>query len=112
MMMMMEAARTSDTLVNFYQNTRRYNPEDSHLGVNRFESQPGLATMNYVLYGLLQYLQAYSGRMPQNMFMALLISPVTQNRMCFSPDNRLYKISVTGTVSLLDPRVYLPKYQC
>jgi hypothetical protein len=29
--MMMAAARTSKTLVNFYQTTRRYNPEDSHL---------------------------------------------------------------------------------
>jgi hypothetical protein len=28
---MMEAARTSETLVNFYQTTQRYNPEDSHL---------------------------------------------------------------------------------
>jgi hypothetical protein len=28
---MMEAARTSETLVNFYQTTRRYNPEDNHL---------------------------------------------------------------------------------
>jgi hypothetical protein len=28
---MMEAARTSETLVNFYQTTRHYNPEDSHL---------------------------------------------------------------------------------
>jgi hypothetical protein len=28
---MMAAARTSETLVNFYQTTRRYNPEDSHL---------------------------------------------------------------------------------
>jgi hypothetical protein len=27
-----EAARTSETSVNFYQTTRRYNPEDSHLG--------------------------------------------------------------------------------
>jgi hypothetical protein len=27
----MEASRTSETLVNFYQTTRRYNPEDSHL---------------------------------------------------------------------------------
>jgi hypothetical protein len=26
----MEAARTSEMLVNFYQTTRRYNPEDSH----------------------------------------------------------------------------------
>jgi hypothetical protein len=29
--LMMEAARTSNTLVNFYQITRSYNPEDSHL---------------------------------------------------------------------------------
>jgi hypothetical protein len=27
----MKAARTSETLVNFYQTTRRYNSEDSHL---------------------------------------------------------------------------------
>jgi hypothetical protein len=30
---MMEVARTSETLVNFYQTTRRYNPEDSHLSL-------------------------------------------------------------------------------
>jgi hypothetical protein len=29
--LMMEAARTSETLVNFYQTARYYNPEDSHL---------------------------------------------------------------------------------
>jgi hypothetical protein len=29
--LMMEAARTSETLVHFYQTTRRYNPEDTHL---------------------------------------------------------------------------------
>jgi hypothetical protein len=28
--LMMEAARTSETLVSFYETTRRYNPEDSH----------------------------------------------------------------------------------
>jgi hypothetical protein len=28
---MMEAASTSETTANFYQTTRRYNPEDSHL---------------------------------------------------------------------------------
>jgi hypothetical protein len=32
--LMMEAARTFETLVNFYQTTRRYNPEDSHLNNN------------------------------------------------------------------------------
>jgi hypothetical protein len=30
---MMEAERTSETLVNFYQTTRLYNPEDSHLQI-------------------------------------------------------------------------------
>jgi hypothetical protein len=34
----MEAARTSETLVNFYQTTRRYNPEDSHLHTHRREN--------------------------------------------------------------------------
>jgi hypothetical protein len=30
-LVIMEAARSSETLVNFYQTTQRYNPEDSHL---------------------------------------------------------------------------------
>jgi hypothetical protein len=34
----MEAARTSETLVNFYQTTRRYNPEDSHLRTHHREN--------------------------------------------------------------------------
>jgi hypothetical protein len=29
--LMMEAARTSETLVNFYQTTLHYNPEDNYL---------------------------------------------------------------------------------
>jgi hypothetical protein len=36
--LMMEASRTSETLVNFYQTTRRYNPEDSHLRTHRREN--------------------------------------------------------------------------
>jgi hypothetical protein len=35
---MMEAARTSETLVNFYQTTRLYNPGDSHLRTHRCEN--------------------------------------------------------------------------
>jgi hypothetical protein len=35
---MMEAARTSETLVNFYQTTRCYNPEDSNLHTHRHEN--------------------------------------------------------------------------
>jgi hypothetical protein len=38
MALMMEAARTSETQVNFYQTARRYNPEDSHLRIHRREN--------------------------------------------------------------------------
>jgi hypothetical protein len=34
----MEAARTSDALVNFYQTTRCYNPEDNTLHTHRREN--------------------------------------------------------------------------
>jgi hypothetical protein len=36
--LMMEAVKTSETLVNFYQTTRRYNPEDNHLRTHRREN--------------------------------------------------------------------------
>jgi hypothetical protein len=36
--LMMDAARTSETLVSFYQTTQRYNPEDSHLHTHRREN--------------------------------------------------------------------------
>jgi hypothetical protein len=36
--LMMEAVRTSETLVNFYQSTRRYKPEDSHLRAHHREN--------------------------------------------------------------------------
>jgi hypothetical protein len=36
--LMMEAARTSETTVNFYQTTRRYNPEDSHIRTHPCEN--------------------------------------------------------------------------
>jgi hypothetical protein len=36
--LMMEAASTSETSVNFYQTTRRNNPEDSHLHTRRHEN--------------------------------------------------------------------------
>jgi hypothetical protein len=35
---MMKAAMTPETLVNIYQTTRRYNPEDSHLCTHRREN--------------------------------------------------------------------------
>jgi hypothetical protein len=36
--LVMEAASTSETSVNFYQTTRRYNPKDSHLHTRRCEN--------------------------------------------------------------------------
>jgi hypothetical protein len=36
--LMMEAASTSETLVNLHQTTRRYNPEDGHLRTHRREN--------------------------------------------------------------------------
>jgi hypothetical protein len=48
--LMMEAARTSETLANFYQTTRRYNPEDSHLRTHRRENlKPYLYKSSLVL---------------------------------------------------------------
>jgi hypothetical protein len=35
--LMIETARTSETSVNFYQTTQRYNPENSHLRTYRRE---------------------------------------------------------------------------
>jgi hypothetical protein len=43
--LMMEAARISETLVNFYQTTRRYNPEDSHLHKFNLCSSPNIITV-------------------------------------------------------------------
>jgi hypothetical protein len=36
--LMMEAASTSETSVNVYQTTRRYNPKDNHLHTSRREN--------------------------------------------------------------------------
>jgi hypothetical protein len=38
MIALMMGAGTSETLVNFYQTTRRYNPEDSHFRTHRREN--------------------------------------------------------------------------
>jgi hypothetical protein len=47
--LMMEAARTSETLENFYQTTRRYNPEDSHLHTHRCENLKHYLTLKWIL---------------------------------------------------------------
>jgi hypothetical protein len=44
--LIMEAARTPETLVNFYQATRRYNPEDSHLRTHRRENLKSYVAQN------------------------------------------------------------------
>jgi hypothetical protein len=48
--LMMEAARTSETLVNFYQTTRRYNPESSHLRTHRSENLKSYVSATFRSY--------------------------------------------------------------
>jgi hypothetical protein len=48
---LMEATSTSEMLVNFYQTTRSYNPEDSHLHTRRRENLI-LQTKNKVHFGI------------------------------------------------------------
>jgi hypothetical protein len=43
--LMMEAERTSETLVNFYQTIRRYNPEDSHIHTHRLRTSNPTCTL-------------------------------------------------------------------
>jgi hypothetical protein len=48
---MMEAENTSETSVNFYQTTRRYNPEDSNLHTHRRENLKSyLSTSTFFIY--------------------------------------------------------------
>jgi hypothetical protein len=51
--LMMEAVRTSETLVNLHQSTRRYNPEDGHLHAHCRE--------NLKSYSIWTFLDNYSG---------------------------------------------------
>jgi hypothetical protein len=48
--LMMEAARTSETLVNIYQTTRRYNPQDSHLRSQYYMGYIVLCWIGYSMY--------------------------------------------------------------
>jgi hypothetical protein len=49
---MMKAASTSETLVNFYQTTWRYNPEDSHLHIRRRENLKSHCTISVTRIGV------------------------------------------------------------
>jgi hypothetical protein len=46
---MMEAASASETSVNVYQTTRRYNPEDSHLHTRRRENLKSSYVIKYFI---------------------------------------------------------------
>jgi hypothetical protein len=46
--LMMEAASSSETSVNFYQTTRRYNSEDSHLHCQTTTSSTDICCKNYL----------------------------------------------------------------
>jgi hypothetical protein len=59
--LMMEAVSFSETSVNFYATTRRYNPEDSHLRSHRREN-----LKSYLIYGFSQLLHTNSNQMPKN----------------------------------------------
>jgi hypothetical protein len=70
--LMMEAARTSETLVHFNQTTRRYNPEDSHLRTHRRKNLKSYLFTLFVLgYGtvlqllnltVIQFVAGYVGQ--------------------------------------------------
>jgi hypothetical protein len=49
---MMEAAGISETSVNFYQTTRRHNPEDSHLAVRTSNTAYGIQLIEPLLPGI------------------------------------------------------------
>jgi hypothetical protein len=66
----MEAARTSETSVNFYQTTRCYNPEDSHLHTHRRENLKSykiemarqlLAESSSIMFHQNRFIQAEAG---------------------------------------------------
>jgi hypothetical protein len=52
--LMMEASRTPETLVNFYQTTRQYNPEDSHLRTHRRENLKSYKFLSVPLLSLFE----------------------------------------------------------
>jgi hypothetical protein len=79
--LMMEAARTSETLVNYYQNTRCYNPEDSHLRTHRRDNLKSYYKMSTFLASKASPLQLCSrygtttpSTLPQNSVHAILHS--------------------------------------
>jgi hypothetical protein len=65
--LMMKAASTSETSVNFYQTTRRNNPEDSHLHTRRRENLKSHLVNLYE--ATLHYIRIYEAlRIKKNFF--------------------------------------------
>jgi hypothetical protein len=77
--LMMEAARTSEKLVNFYQITQFYNPEDIHLRTHRHENLKSYYILKdlHNLYSLWIYFLQVSWLRPSGMFR------VIKNVKCF-----------------------------
>jgi hypothetical protein len=73
---MMEAARTSEMLVNFYQTTWHYNPEDTHLKPLKITN---LSYHTFASFNIL-YLSAYNGEMH------------SQYEVKYSNTNNIYRI--------------------
>jgi hypothetical protein len=53
----MEAASTSETAVNIYQTTQRYNPEDSHFHTHHCENLKSYLILHLIPLNTVHYLQ-------------------------------------------------------
>jgi hypothetical protein len=82
-----EAASTSEMFVNFYQTTRRYNPEDSHLHTRRREN-----LKSYIKYKLIDVV-------------LLGVSGLKMETVCFSET----LVSTYESASRHDPEHRLPQ---
>jgi hypothetical protein len=56
--LMMEALSTSETLLNFYQTTLRYNPKDSHLHTRHRENLNSAVMIQYLHFITRQFLNS------------------------------------------------------
>jgi hypothetical protein len=61
--LMMEAVRTSETSVNSYQSTRRYNPEDGHLHSHRCENLKSYLNRYHDYVSCILFLQLHKERL-------------------------------------------------
>jgi hypothetical protein len=87
----MEIARTSETSVNFYQTTRRYNQEDSHLRIHRRENlKSHLILMRSFWYCLYIF---NSLKLTFNIFLKILVVQNRRGVHTRTPIQPLIKIS-------------------